>query len=72
MGDEADWQWTNADAHGDLTPNVPIVANFSSNMQWFSTIRGRYGLMVDQTLLYGTVGLAIAGIKDTWCRRFWI
>ncbi len=65
-GIEADWQWSGADAHGDITPSIPQVAKFSSNMEWFSTVRGRYGIMVDQTLLYGTVGFAFAQIKDEW------
>ena len=62
----ADWQWADADASGQLLPNTPAVASFSSNMQWYSTVRARAGIMVDQTLLYGTAGIAIADIKDTW------
>jgi outer membrane immunogenic protein len=32
-------------------------------MQWFSTLRGRVGVTFDRVLLYGTGGLAVAGIK---------
>jgi outer membrane immunogenic protein len=37
------------------------TANYS--MQWFSTLRGRVGVTFDRVLLYGTGGLAVAGIK---------
>ncbi len=65
-GIEADWQWSGADAKGDMAPNLPQLTTFTTNMQWFSTLRGRYGVMVDQTLIYGTVGVAFAGIHDNW------
>ena len=33
-------------------------------MDWFSTIRGRAGLVVDDSLIYVTGGLAAAKIND--------
>jgi outer membrane immunogenic protein len=66
FGVEADWQWAGANATGQLLPNTPAVASFSANMEWFSTVRARAGILIDQTLLYGTAGVAFTEIKDTW------
>lgn len=46
-----DWQWSGVDAKADMSPNAPQLTTFTANMQWFSTLRGRYGVMVDQTLI---------------------
>ncbi len=34
---------------------------------WYSTVRGRAGLAVDNTLLYVTAGLAIVGTDQSYC-----
>lgn len=54
-GDEA------AFAIGSLTP-----MNFTTELQWYGTLRGRVGYSFDRMLLYGTAGLAVGGVKSTF------
>jgi len=37
----------------------------STSLNWFSTARGRVGYAFDSTLLYGTAGVAVAGVEAT-------
>jgi outer membrane immunogenic protein len=38
-----------------------VTANFSANVDWIATVRGRLGYAVDRSLFYVTGGLAVAG-----------
>jgi opacity protein-like surface antigen len=66
LGVAADWSWTSAKADTFDNPNAGGGENsFRSKLDWFSTIRGRAGLVVDDSLIYVTGGVAIADIKTT-------
>jgi opacity protein-like surface antigen len=67
FGVVADWNWTNAKANTRDEPNDPADPDqgWKSKMHWFSTIRARAGLAVDNTLFYVTGGVAAAKIKTT-------
>jgi outer membrane immunogenic protein len=43
------------------TGTTLATANYS--LQWFSTVRGRVGVIFDRVLFYATGGLAVGGIK---------
>jgi outer membrane immunogenic protein len=40
-------------------------ATTTTSLDWFSTARGRVGYAFDQTLLYGTGGLALGGVETS-------
>lgn len=66
LGVVADWSWTNPEAEIFDNPNAGIGENsVRSKMEWFGTLRGRAGLVVDDSLIYVTGGLAYANIKTT-------
>ena len=67
FGVVADWNWANVSAK---TADEPNDANdpgqgYQSKLRWFSTLRARTGLAVNDTLFYVTGGLAAARIKTT-------
>lgn len=66
LGIVADWNWTDAQATTQSLLDRPD-SRFSvqSRMSWFSTLRGRAGLAVNDTLFYVTGGVAAARIKST-------
>ncbi len=37
----------------------------TASLDWFSTVRGRVGYAFDQTLVYGTGGLALGGVETS-------
>lgn len=52
------------DAHPICTTTINASVTNNWNLDWFATLRGRVGLIAGQSwLLYGTGGLAIAGVK---------
>ncbi len=52
------------DAHSPCTTTVTTATNNQWKKEWFATIRGRAGMLVEPTwLLYGTAGIAFAGTK---------
>jgi opacity protein-like surface antigen len=65
FGVVADWNWTNAHNNWPDNPNSPSADNFESKMRWFSTLRARAGLAVNDALVYITGGLAAARIDHT-------
>jgi opacity protein-like surface antigen len=71
LGVVADWNWTNADTVQRQNPNDAFVSDQSikAKMDWFSTIRARAGLVVDDTMIYVTGGLAAADIETTLTHR---
>lgn len=40
-----------------------VTANFSANVDWIGTFRGRVGYAWDRFMVYGTGGLAVAGTR---------
>ena len=76
FGIVADWNWADVDARAAQSPNLRRryrSAPTKGSMDWFSTIRGRAGLAVDDTLIYVTGGLAAARInshlRQSWFRH---
>jgi outer membrane immunogenic protein len=62
-GIEADGAW--ADINNSVTQFFPGVGAItaSAKIDALATIRGRFGFAIDQVLLYGTAGLALADTK---------
>jgi outer membrane immunogenic protein len=56
FGVEADFSWTNFD-RSLVNPAFP--SQFDAKWNWFSTVRARFGLALDRTLVYATAGVAI-------------
>jgi outer membrane immunogenic protein len=55
--------YTNA-CEGGCSGSAPSGAqNLEQKINWFSTIRGRFGYSIENILLYGTAGLALADVK---------
>jgi outer membrane immunogenic protein len=55
-----------------LTPRCPNfcgspnLSSVSQDMEWFGTVRGRVGAVVDNWLFYGTAGVAFGGVKYSY------
>lgn len=73
IGVEADFDWSHIDGQGTsnflIAPGVfpPGTSNFvvNQNVEWFGTVRGRLGWTpMNQTLLYGTAGLAYGHVSE--------
>ena len=69
-GVETDIQWSNA--KGTLSaPCVPglcgmaLTANYSQEVSWFGTVRGRIGYASNGWLLYGTAGFAYGQVETS-------
>lgn len=68
LGAVADWSWTGLDAKARIQPNgagATFDRSAAGRMDWFSTIRARSGLVVDDVLVYVTGGLAGAKLRST-------
>ena len=70
LGAEGDISWMNLRGHGtSLVPGDPSIGfpplTFETDykLDWFSTIRGRIGIPLNHLLVYGTGGLALAGVS---------
>src|SRR5215831_19195708 len=48
-------------------PGFPFFSYtaMQSQIRWLSTVRGRYGLAVGNTMAYATAGVAVGGVKNT-------
>jgi outer membrane immunogenic protein len=44
---------------------VPGITEGRDHINWFGTVRGRMGFVVDQVLFYGTGGLAYGGVNSS-------
>jgi outer membrane immunogenic protein len=44
----------------------PCVASATNELKWLATVRGRAGIAIDNVLLYGTAGVAFAGVNNRW------
>lgn len=61
FGVEGDLNW--ADISGYTNPDGdPGNDGYQTSVDWTGTLRGRLGYAVDSFLLYGTAGVAVAGI----------
>jgi outer membrane immunogenic protein len=73
------WQWTNfvlgieADISGSSLNHSesfavpfggPAPDTYNSKLTWLGTVRGRVGWAFDRVLVFGTGGVAFAGLKD--------
>jgi outer membrane immunogenic protein len=45
--------------------NFDSYTSLQSQIRWLSTVRGRFGLAVGDTMAYATAGVAIGGVKNT-------
>ena len=70
LGVVADCNWSDADITRAVLPNLPAkTSSLSSQMDWFSTLRTRSGVVVNDTLVYVTGGLAAAKIENTYTSK---
>lgn len=67
FGVVADWNWADADASISQAVGTPggIDISTGGQLHWFSTVRARAGLAVNDMLFYVTGGLAIGRIEST-------
>ncbi len=71
-GLEADFSWSRLKTSGETNwanPNnsIPEIAAFETKVDWFATLRPRFGwLLNDQTLPYVTGGLAIGSVNSSY------
>jgi outer membrane immunogenic protein len=64
-GLEADLQGA-ATSGDDIASSDPFYAKGKNSLDWFGTLRGRFGAATsDRTLFFATGGLAFGGIKNT-------
>lgn len=69
IGGEIEWSWADAGENNTYTGNgdpTDMELRLSDDMNWFGTIRGRAGVVVDRLLLYVTAGGAFARISHNW------
>ena len=67
-GFEVDADWADLDRTGvyDSSGGTGTALTLKNDLQWYGSLRGRTGLIVDNLLLYVTGGLAYAKIDNTW------
>jgi outer membrane immunogenic protein len=70
FGIEGDLSWANWDQDGSFTfPGgggfTPFTLTVDRDIDWFGTLRGRVGFAFDRFLIFGTGGLAAAGVDTT-------
>jgi outer membrane immunogenic protein len=69
VGAETDFSF--ADINGSQTINTavgtffPLSESVSQKLDWFGTVRGRFGIIADNWMLYGTAGGAYGHINYT-------
>lgn len=65
LGVVADWNWARTKEHTHFNSHIPgITESIKSRLHWFTTIRGRAGLALDDVLVYVTAGGAVAKFND--------
>ena len=68
FGIEADASWTNLKKTAVYTTfGFPFTLN--DKVEWLSSVRGRLGFAIGQTLVYGTGGVAFANFDAGWQRN---
>jgi high affinity Mn2+ porin len=70
FGVEADIQGSGIHGSGKAVANadngdVIATANGKRDLDWFGTVRGRFGYTIDRQLIYVTGGLAFGGVKKS-------
>jgi len=67
LGVEADFSFS--DIGGESDDIVPVPGQgggfYTTDVDWFGTVRGRLGYAVDRTLFYGTGGFAYGRVENT-------
>ena len=68
FGLEADANWVSAkETHQQRAANgIGFVTDYTAKLNWLATVRGRAGVTFGRTLVYGTGGLAVGGVKNSW------
>jgi outer membrane immunogenic protein len=68
LGVEADASWAHLDDDLNIDPYFGEELDVDIKVEWLATIRGRLGLAFDRFMIYGTGGVAFAGIDTdaTW------
>jgi len=61
-GVAADWSWTGLKGN---SAGCSGSCSYEAKVNWLASFRGRAGLAVENTMLYVTGGLALAGVKNT-------
>jgi len=66
--------WTTQDCFGDASTPCFLsgtgTATLTTKIDWFGTLRGRFGLAADQFLFYGTGGLAYGRVQTAGLAAF--
>ena len=63
-GFEADLQLSDISATETVTGGCSVAAPCTASIDWYSTMRGRFGILTGDTLLFATGGLAIGQIEN--------
>lgn len=45
---------------------APCIATATNELTWLATFRGRAGFTVDRILIYGTAGVAVGQVSNSW------
>jgi outer membrane immunogenic protein len=64
FGLEGDISALSGRASADVATGYGILT-YSSKIRWLSTVRGRFGLAVGNTMAYMTAGVAFGGVKNS-------
>jgi outer membrane immunogenic protein len=62
LGVVADWDWTNL-SHTTSGSDVGYYGPFKASTDWLASARGRAGLVVEDTMVYVTGGVAVGSIS---------
>ncbi len=63
-GVEADIQGLSGSANASFGSAVPANKSVDTKIRWLSTVRGRAGLVVGDTMAYATGGVAFGGVRN--------
>lgn len=75
FGAEGDFSWVDfRTSHATVDTCCDETEGFhqSTKWNWLATLRGRFGLDVDDTLVYATGGLAFVGLKNTAYQSYYV
>lgn len=64
LGVETDLNYLGFDASNDVVTSSTSEKSLSTQTDWYGTLRGRVGFVVDKFLIYGTGGLAYGRVKS--------
>ncbi len=70
LGIEADAAISNMTDSSSYPAGVGVTATNSTKIDYFGTLRGRFGVAFDNILLYGTGGLAVGHLSNTLSTNF--